>query len=129
MAKLGICAFVLVLLVGAVVAFGSHDREASRSRDAIASVAEIYTECAAYYQVTVDTLHRDADEEVADRYRERVSANLEAGAALSGLSIPEMEQARGRLAAGLEEDLARKGEDLGDLASRYDDQCVGLLDE
>lgn len=129
MAKLGIYSIVLALLVGLVVASGlsGHDTN-NPSDDAIAGVAFRYVECAAYYQVTADVLQRDADEEFAGQYRERAGLALDAGAVLSGRSVLEMAKDRNGLANRLAAELATSGQDLGHLASRYDDQCVALLD-
>lgn len=116
--------FVIVLaaLVGGVLLF---NRNADRPADAIAGVADDYMECSAYYQRTADVLLADGDTETMEQYRERATLALDAGAALSGKSSLELLKERNRLVATL---FQNQG-DLGDLASRYDDRCIPLLDE
>lgn len=127
MAKLLIYASVLAVLVGAVVAVDLGRRYPVNS--AVAGVAGNYVECAAYYQVTADILERDGDEESVGQYRDWAAMVLAAGAHLVGRSVLEMRKEQNQLAATLASSLSIEGKDLGDLASRYDDQCVALLDE
>lgn len=113
---------VLAALVAGVLYFnGTPDR----SSGAIAGVASDYVECSAYYQRTADVLLADGDTETMEQYRERATLALEAGAALSGTPVLELLKDRNRLVATL----FQNQNDLGELASRYDDRCIPLLDE
>ena len=115
-------AVVLAALVGAVLYF---NRSPSEPADAIAGVANDYIECSAYYQRTADVLLADGDTETMEQYKERATLALEAGSALSGKPVLELLKDRNRLVASLFQDQ----NDLGELASRYDDRCIPLLDE
>jgi hypothetical protein len=115
-------AIALAALVGAVIYL---NRGRSAPADAIAGVASDYIECSAYYQRTADVLLADGDVETMEQYRDRASLALETGAALSGKPVLELLKDRNRLVVTLFENQS----DLGELASRYDDRCIPLLDE
>lgn len=92
--------------------------------DAVAGVADAYIECSAYYQHTADALAAD-DPESVEQYRERATLALDAGAALSGAPVLDLLKKRN----GMVERFSADHSDLGDLASRYDERCLPLLDQ
>jgi hypothetical protein len=60
-----------------------------------------------------------------EQYRERATLALDTGSALSGKPGLEMLKDRNRMVSTLFKDQ----NDLGELASRYDDRCLPLLDD
>lgn len=119
-----------ILFVGAIlVALGAVflflNRNTDEISDAIAGVANDYVECSAYYQRTADVLLAEGDTETMEQYRERAALALDTGSTLSGRPGLEMLKDRNRLVSTLFNDQT----DLGELASRYDDRCLPLLDD
>lgn len=125
MTKLLTYVCVLAALVGLVLVVDLSQRSPS---GAIASAANDYMRCAAYYQVTADTLENDGDKEVSDQYRDRASIVFNAGALLADRPIFEMQKEQNRFLTAFAASLSSADRNLGDLASRYDDQCMVLLD-
>lgn len=113
---------VLALLIGLVLVPGLKN---NHPQDAVASVADVYVACSAYYQRTADVLVSEGDPDTAEQYRERAALALDAGATLSGARALELSQERNRVVS----ELSASEEGLGELAARHDERCLALLDE
>lgn len=114
-------------LAGLIAIAGGYTWRGEKPSDAISSVAHVHLRCSAYYQTTADILVRDGDEDIAEQYRQRADMALTSGAELSGQKLLTMTQARNAISATMK---GLNGADegiLGDLASRYDDECLTLL--
>lgn len=116
-----VVAALLAALAGLFLFFNRNGGPA----DAVAGVADAYIECSAYYQHTADALAADDDPESVEQYRERATLALDAGAAISGQPALELIKKRNGMVAAFSADHS----DLGDLASRYDERCLPLLDQ
>jgi hypothetical protein len=114
-------------LVGLIAITAADAWRGERLSDAISGVADVHLRCSAYYQTTADILVQDGDEDTADPYRERAAMALASGAELSGQKLLTMTQARNAMSATMKGSNGADVGILGDLASRYDDECVPLL--
>lgn len=116
-------------LVGLIAIVGANPWRGDNPTDATSGVADVYLRCSAYYQTTADILARDGDEDIADQYRQRAAMALASGAELSAQKLLTMTQARNAMSATMKGLNGAAEGILGDLASRYDDECVPLLND
>lgn len=116
--------FVGVILLALAALYLYFNRTTDGVTDAIAGVANDYVECSAYYHRTADVLQAEGDTETMEQYRERAAMALENGTALSQKPGLELLKDRNRLVS----EMFTAETDLGELASRYDETCVELLD-
>lgn len=116
------CGIVLAGIVAAVLVL-REDRNGAP--DAVAGVATIYVECSVYYRRTADVLVGENDPDTAQQYSDRAALALDAGAALSGENAMDLLKERNRQVSTM----SRQQSELAELAGRYDDQCLTLLDD
>lgn len=117
--------FYGIVLAGIVAAALVLSGDRNGAPDAVRGVATIYVECSAYYRRTADVLVGENDPDTAQQYSERAALALDAGAALSGENAMDLLKERNRQVSTM----SRQQSELAELAGRYDDQCLTLLDD